>query len=145
MIKKTVILSFVFIVIIHLISCANQFGSAAISKPDEHTHIYEAKEKFVLRAIATVLKEKEIGRNVTIDRQNHRVDSDYVVLDDWRTKTNAQVKQLNWKECEVTLSVTTDKKTSTGWEMRRLLTKKQYDNFFSIIELKIYEEMAKGE
>jgi len=25
------------------------------------------------------------------------------------------------------------------------LTKKEYDNFFNFIELKIYEEMAKGE
>jgi len=55
------------------------------------------------------------------------------------------VKRLNWKECEVTLAVTTEKKTNTGWEMRRLLEKDQYDRFFSVIDLKIYEEMSKGE
>ena len=60
-----------------------------ISKPDEHTHIYEAKEKVILKAIARVLKEKNIGSNVIIDEKNHRVDSDYVVSDDWRTKTTA--------------------------------------------------------
>ena len=146
MIKKNVILSFTLILVINLVSCAHEFGSTkAISKPDEYTHVYEAKEKFVLRAIAVVLKEKEIGSNVIIDRKNHRVDSDYVVADDWRTKTTARVKQINWKECEVTLVVTTEKKTKTGWEMQRLLAKEQYDSFFSVIDLKVYEEMSKVE
>ena len=62
---------------------------------------------------------------------------------DWRTKANAEVKQLNWKECEVILAVTTEKKTEMGWEMRRLLEKEQYDNFFNVIDLKIYEEMSR--
>jgi hypothetical protein len=39
--------------------------------------------------------------------------------------------------------VTTEKKTQTGWEIRRLLGKEQYDSFFSVLELKIYEEMAR--
>jgi hypothetical protein len=43
----------------------------------------------------------------------------------------------------VTLVVTTEKKTDKGWEMRRLLRKEQYDNFFSVIELKVYEEMSR--
>jgi hypothetical protein len=145
MISKTVLLSFAFVLIIYLMSCANPFGSTVISKPDEHTHVYEAKEKVVLKAIAGVLKEKDIGSNVTIDHKNNRVDSDYVVSDDWRTKTTAHVKRLNWKECEVSLTVITEKKTKTGWEMRRLLQKEQYDSFFSVIDLKIYEGMSKGE
>lgn len=114
-----------------------------ISKPDEYTHIYEAKEKIILKAIASVLKEKNIGSNVIIDEKNNRVDSDFVVSDDWRTKTTASVKRLNWKECEVNLLVTTEKKTKKGWELRRLLGKEQYDSFFSMIDLKIYEEMSK--
>jgi hypothetical protein len=145
MFKRTVLLSAVFFFIVHLLSCANHFGSPEITKPDEYKRTYEAKEKYVLKGIAAVLKEKEIGSNITIDRKNHRVDSDYVEVDDWRTKTSAVVRQLNWKECEVTLIVTTEKKTSGGWELRRLLTKKEHDNFFNFIELKIYEEMAKGE
>ncbi len=79
---------------------------------------------------------------MAIDAKNHRVDSDYVVDGDWRTKTSARTKQLNWKECEVRLTVITEKKTDGGWEMRRLLGKSQYENFFSVIELKIYEEMS---
>ncbi len=143
MIKKNVLLLFALILIIHLLSCATEFGMTVISKPDEYTHIYEAKEKIILKAIASVLKEKNIGSNVIIDEKNNRVDSDFVVSDDWRTKTTASVKRLNWKECEVNLLVTTEKKTKKGWELRRLLGKEQYDSFFSMIDLKIYEEMSK--
>ena len=143
MFKENVLWLFAFILVISLMSCATEFGRTVISKPDEHTYIYEAKEKVILKAIASVLKEKNIGSNVTIDEKNHRIDSDYVVSDDWRTKTTARVKRLNWKECEVSLAVTTEKKTNNGWEMRRLLQKEQYDNFFSVIDLKIYEEMSK--
>jgi hypothetical protein len=39
------------------------------------------------------------------------------------------------------LSVITEKKIANGWEMRRLLEKKQYDTFFNAIELQLYQEM----
>lgn len=149
MTKKIVILFFAMMLAVHLSACVQQFGSLGvigsktISEPEEYKHVYEAKEKIVLRAIAGVLEEKKIGKNVFIDFKNHRVDSDYVLSDDWRTKTTAHIRQLNWKECEVTLVVTTEIKTKTGWEMRSLLKKEQYESFFYVIELKIYEEMAK--
>jgi hypothetical protein len=133
------------VIIVNLVSCGAAVGRVVMSKPDEYAHIYEAKETVILKAIACVFKEKNIGANVTIDQKNHRVDSDYVVSGDWRTKANARVRRLNWKECEVTLAVTTEKKTETGWEIRRLLEKEQYYSFFSVIDLKIYEEMSKIE
>jgi len=145
MIHKSFHLSFAFILMISLLSCAHDYGTVAISKPDEYTHVYEAKEKVVLKAIAAVLKEKSIGEKVSIDFKRNRIDSDFVVSDDWRTKTSAQVKRLNWKECEVRLVVTTEKKTEKGWEMRRLLGKDQYDSFFSVIDSQIYQEMSKSE
>jgi hypothetical protein len=135
----------VFVIIVNLVSCGAAIGRVVISKPDEYSHLYEANEKIILKAIAGVFKEKNIGANVTIDQKNHRVDSDYVVSDDWRTKASARVQRLNWKECEVILAVTTEKKTETGWEIRRLLQKEQYDSFFSVIDLRIYEEMSKIE
>jgi len=135
----------VFVIIVNLVSCGAAIGRVVISKPDEYSHLYEANEKIILKAIAGVFKEKNIGSNVTIDRKNHRVDSDYVVSGDWRTKASARVKRLNWKECEVSLAVTTEKKTETGWEIRRLLQKEQYDSFFSVIDLRIYEEMSRIE
>ena len=133
------------VIVLNLVSCSAKMGRVVISKPDGYAHIYEAKEIVILKAIAGVFKEKKIGANVTIDQKNHRVDSDYVVSGDWRTKANARVQRLSWKECEVILAVTTEKKTETGWEIRRLLEKEQYYSFFSVIDLKIYEEMSKIE
>ena len=133
----------VFVIIVNLVSCGAAIGRVVISKPDEYAHVYEAKETVILRAITGVFKEKNIGANVTIDQKNNQVDSDYVVSGDWRTKASAHVKRLNWKECEVILAVTTEKKTETGWEIRRLLQKEQYDSFFSVIDLRIYEEMSR--
>ena len=135
----------VFVIIVNLVSCGAVIGRVVISKPDEYSHLYEANEKIILKAIAGVFKEKNIGANVTIDQKNHRIDSDYVVSGDWRTKASARVQRLNWKECDVVLAVTTEKKTETGWEIRRLLQKEQYDSFFSVIDLKIYEEMSRIE
>jgi hypothetical protein len=133
------------VIILNLVNCDTAIGQFVISKPDEYTHVYEAKETVILRAIAGVFKEKNIGSKVTIDQKNHQVDSDYVFSGDWRIKANARVRQLNWKECEVILAVTTEKKTETGWEIRRLLEKEQYYSFFSVIDLKIYEEMSRIE
>jgi hypothetical protein len=137
---------FIFIgslfLICNIISCANEFGNTVIYQPEEYTYSYEASEKIILKAIAGVFKEKNIGSNVTINQSNFRVDSDYVVSGDWRTKANARVKRLNWKKCEVSLIVTTEKKTETGWEVRRLLQKEQYETIFRVIELRIYEEMS---
>ena len=133
------------VVILNLVSCGAAIGRVVISKPDEYAHVYEAKETVILRAIAGVFKEKNIGSNVTINQKNHQVDSDYVVSGDWRTKASAHVQRLNWKECEVSLAVTTEKKTETGWKIRRLLEKDQYDSFFSVIDLRIYEEMSRIE
>jgi len=135
--------TFIFIICLLLISCTYPFGSPVVTKPDEYTRVYEAKEKFVLRAVARVIKERHAGDHVTIDEQNHQVTYDYVVSGKWRTKTSARVRQINWKECEVVLTVTTEKKKEDGWEMRRLLEKDQYDTFFSEIDVKIYEEMSK--
>jgi hypothetical protein len=132
----------IIIIIVNLLSCAPQFGNVVISKPDEFRHNYEAKEAVILKSIARVFIEKSVGSNVRINHKKFTVDSDYFVQDDWRTKSNARVRRLNWKECEVILSVITEKKTEKGWEMRRLLGKEQYETFFSTIELKIYEEMS---
>jgi hypothetical protein len=133
------------IIIINLLSCSPQYGQVVISQPDEFRRNYEAKETVILKAIALVFLEKRVGRNVEINQDKLTVDSDYFVQDDWRTKSHAQIRRLNWKECEVILAVITEKKTNKGWEMRRLLNKEQYDVFFSTIELKIYEEMSRIE
>jgi len=140
--KLSLLFIFIFSPII-FVSCLGELSGTVITKPDEYVRTYEAKEKIVLRAVASVFKEKHSGANVTIDEKNMLVNSDFIESGGWRTKAIARVKRLNWKESEVNLSVITEKKTEKGWEMRRLLEKEQYDTFFNIIDLRIYEEMSK--
>lgn len=135
----------ILIIIINLISCGPKLGKVAISQPDEYRHIYEANEKIILRATARVFQEKNMGINAKIDRANNSVETDYIIQGDWRTRSVAKVKKLNWKDREVVISVITEKKTETGWEMRRLLQMEQYLNLFDEIELTIYKEMANVE
>ncbi len=134
------ILSIIFINALFLTACKEE--GEVISKPDEYTRVYEANEDVIIRSIAHVFKEKGFG-NAKIDTLKGRVESDPTVQDDWRTKSIASVKKINWKESEVTLSVIMEKKTSKGWEMRRLLEKKHYDNFFDAIDLQVYNEVYK--
>jgi hypothetical protein len=113
-------------------------------KPEQVTRVYEAKEKFALQAIAKVFNEKDLGK-ATVNAEAHEVTSDYVYQGEWRTQGFARTRQINWKETEVTLTVITEKKSSTGWEMRRLLGADQYKKIFKAIETQIYREMYKTE
>ena len=132
-----------FFIVIFLFSCGLITGTAVIDTPDEYRRTYEAKDEIVLRAIARVFQEKQMGRSVTINRKDRTVLTEYLTENDWRTKSFARVKQINWKETEAVISIIAEKKTKTGWQMMRLLKKEQYTNLFSEIELRIYEEMAK--
>jgi hypothetical protein len=145
MLERKYFLITIFLIIIYLASCGAEMGSVVITRPDEYRRTYEAKEIIVLKAIAGVFQDKNLGSNATINKETLTVETDYIIQNDWRTKSIAYVKKLNWKESEVVLVVFTEKKTETGWEMRRLLGKKQYMGIFDAIELRIYEEMAKVE
>ena len=126
---------------ISLWACTEE--GAAIGEPDQAGYVYEAKEKFVLQAIAQIFTENNLGR-ANINADAHEVASDYLVQGDWRTRGLARVRQINWKECEVKLTIITEKKTPTGWEMRRLLGKDQYEKIFKAIEFQIYREIYKA-
>ena len=145
MIRRRLFFLVIILIIINLISCGPKIGQVVISKPDEYRHTFEAKEKFILQAIAGVFRDKNMGINVTINKEKRTVETDFITQDDWRIRSSAYVRKLNWKESEVFLSVIAEKKTEKGWEMRRLLYEEQYNNLFDIIELRIYEEMAKIE
>ncbi|HVO66567.1 MAG TPA: hypothetical protein VMT12_08800 [Syntrophales bacterium] len=134
------ILPVIIIASLSLTSCME--GGQVISRPDEYTRIYEASEDIILKALKQVFREKGFG-NASINPEKKQVESDYLFQNEWRSKATARVKKINWKECEVTLSVNTEKKTSTGWEMRRLLESEQYDKLFTAIELQIYQEQYK--
>jgi len=94
-----------------LTSCFGEIRTAVLSEPDVYSRIYEAKETVILRAIARVFKEKKIGTKVSIDYTDKTVNSDYLESDSWRTKACARISKLNWKECEVMLAITTEKKS----------------------------------
>ena len=125
------------------ISCTPDVEGVKISTPDEYKRTYEAEEKFILKAVASILRE-QVGTNEKIRIKENILETDYIVQGDWRTKFIARVKRLNRFECELTLSVITDHQTEKGWEMRRLLGKKQYDTFFSDINIQIYREIYKN-
>ncbi len=74
-----------------------------------------------------------------------RLETDYVIQGDWRTKAIATVKKISRKEREVTLSVITEQKSSSGWQPKKLLGKEQYEKIFSEIEMQIYREWYKAE
>jgi hypothetical protein len=137
------------LLILILIAVCNMFlwscteEGEPINKPDQLSCVYEANEKFVLLAIAHVFNENNLGK-ATINADAHEVTSDYFVQGEWRTRSFAHVRQVNSKECEVKLTIITEKKTPTGWQMRRLLGKDQYERIFKTIGFQIYREMYKS-
>ena len=126
----------------NMILCSCRENGEPIDKPDEFTHIYKAKEKYILRAIYQTFRDKDLGK-VTIHEDTQEVTTDYIVQGDWRIRSLARIRKVAQDETEVSLSIITEKKTSTGWEMRRLLGKDQYGRFFDAIDTQIYREMSK--
>ena len=118
-------------------------GETVLSKPDEFSHTYEAKSKYILPAIAAEFKERGLGKGVRIDWDRQTVESDFVTKDDIRTRGVARVKKVNLKENEVFLSVITERKKAGSWEQRRFVEKEEYEKIFSKIEVKIYQQMYK--
>ena len=143
--ERIFLLPVILIIVVSLVSCGAEMGQVVISKPDEYRHTYEASERVILNAVARIFKDRKMGSDIRIDREKNEIYSDYVIEGDWRIKSNVKINKLNWKEREVIIAITTEKKTQTGWEMRRLLDKDQYINLFDKIDLAIYEEMSKVE
>ncbi len=125
-----------------LFSC--QHPPDVIPEPDKSKSIFEADEKIILKAIARVLMDRGFG-DAKIEMEKSRLETEYTVQDGWRTKVEASVKKLNRKEREVSLSVLTEEKTSSGWKYQKIIQKEQYEKLFYEIELQIYREMSKAE
>ncbi len=125
-----------------LFSC--QHPPDVIPEPDKSKSIFEADEKIILKAIARVLMDRGFG-DAKIEMEKSRLETEYSVQDGWRTKVEASVKKLNRKEREVSLSVLTEEKTSSGWKYQKIIQKEQYEKLFYEIELQIYREMSKAE
>jgi hypothetical protein len=130
------------IAICNMVLCSCKEDGEPIDKPDAFTQVYQAREKYILRAIYQVIKDRDLGKP-TINEGTHEITSDYVIQGEWRIRTVAHIREISRNEGEVTLSIITEKKTPTGWEMRRLLGKEQYDRVFYTIDTQIYREMYK--
>ena len=115
-----------------------------ILEPDKSIQVFEANEKIILKAISRVLKNRGFGE-AKIEAGENRLETDYVVQEDWRTKAIASVKKVSRKESEVTLSVITEEKSSSGWQPKKVMGKPQYEKIFGEIELQIYREMSNPE
>jgi len=111
-----------------------------LPEPKKVTQIFDVDEKIIVKAISRVLKYRGFG-NARVEADNSRLETDYVVEGDWRTKVVATIEKIGPKKREVTLSVITERKSSGQWQPKELMMKEQYDRLFGEIEMQIYREI----
>ena len=116
----------------------------ALPESDRASQIFDADEKIILKAITRVLKDRGFG-NPRVEVDKSRLETDYVVEGNWRTKVVATVEKISPKKREVTLSVVTEKKSSSQWQPKKIMSKEQYDKLFGEIEMQIYRELYERE
>ena len=104
------------------------------------SQVFDADEKIIVKAITRVLKDHSFG-TPRVEADNSRLETDYVVEGDWRTKVVVTLEKISPKKREVTLSVVTEKKSSSQWQPQKLMGKEQYDKLFGEIEMQIYREL----
>ena len=109
------------------------------------SYIFEADEKIIFRALSQILKDRGFGGS-RIDSENERLETDYLLQGEWRTKAVATVKKIGRREREVTVSIITEQKDSgpSGWKAKKLMGQEQYEAFFRELEMQIYREWDKG-
>lgn len=113
-------------------------------EPEKHSRVFEFNEKYIIRGIANLLKEKGYA-DPKVDVEKGKVETDYILQGNLRFKVETTVKKLDRREREVVLLITTEKKTKEGWKATKMLDKSHYDRFFDELEMQIYREMAKGD
>jgi hypothetical protein len=129
----------------HCISAVDrEHAPDAAPEPEKAIQVFEADEKVVLKAITRVLRDRGFGES-KVEADRGRLETDYMVQADWRTRVIATVKKISRNETEVALAVITEKKSSSGWQPKQLMGREQYDKFFREIEMQIYREWYKGE
>ena len=112
----------------------------ALPESEKVSQIFDGDEKLIVKALTRVLKNRGFG-NPRVEADNSRLETDYVVEGDWRTKVVATIEKIGPKKKEVTLSVVTEKKTSSQWQPKKIMAKEQYDKLFGEIEMQIYREL----
>ena len=83
-----------------LFACALPPKDAISPEVDKSTHVFDASEKIVVRAITQVLKDRGFGqaKEEKVGEDQRRLETEYVPQGDWRTKVEATVKKINPKE-----------------------------------------------
>ena len=132
-----------FFICLFLTACREE-SADGLPAPVKNTRILEFNERILLRAIASTLKERGF-EDPKVDADQGKVETDYFIQENFRTRVEATVKKISRKEGEVTLSVITEQKSSGEWKPMKILGKAQYDKFFEEIEMQAYRELAKGE
>jgi hypothetical protein len=123
-----------------LSACEEESDSSG--PPEKHSRVYEFNEKYIMRGVANLLREKGYA-DPKVDMEKGKVETDYIPAGNTRTKVEVTVKKLDRREREVILVITTEKKVKEGWKVIKILEKPQYDKFFDEIEMQIYRELAK--
>jgi len=127
--------------LVFLLSACEE-GSDSPGPPQKHSRVYEFNEKYILRGVANLLREKGYA-DPKVDTERGKVETDYIPAGNLRTKIEVTVKKLDRREREVILVIITEKKVKEGWKAVKILEKPHYDKFFDEIEMQIYRELAK--
>lgn len=135
-------LFFLPILLVFLLSACEE-ESDSPGTPEKHSRVYTLNEKYIIRGVANLLKEKGYA-DPKVDTEQGTVETDYIPAGNMRTKVEVTVKKLNQREREVILVITTEKKVKEGWKAVKILEKPHYDKFFDEIEMQTYRELAKG-
>jgi hypothetical protein len=112
----------------------------ALPESEKVSQVFDADEKIIVKAITRVLKDRGFG-TARAEADNSRLETDYIVEGDWRTKVVATLEKISPKKREVTLSVITEKKSSSEWQPKKVMMKEQYEKLFGEIEMQIYREL----
>ena len=119
--------------------------SESSEEPEKHSRVYEFNEKYIIRGIANLLKEKGYT-DPKVDYEKGKVETEFITVGNTRTRIETTVKKIGRRENEVTLIITTERVIKKlGWKPVRIMGKEQYDRFFDEIEMQIYRELAKPE
>jgi hypothetical protein len=131
------------ILLVFFLSACNEEEESPEAPPEKHTRVYEFNEKYIIRGIVSLLKEKGYP-DPKVDIENGKVETDFITVGNMRTRVETTVKKIGKKEREVTLIVDTERIIKkTGWKRTKILDKEQYDKFFDEIEMHVYRELAK--
>jgi hypothetical protein len=135
---------FLFFLLLPLLLAACEEEEETGGEPEKHFRVFEFNEKYIIRGIANMLKEKGYT-DPKVDMEKGKVETDFITQGNLRAKVETTVKKLERREREVVLVITTEKKTKEGWKATKMLDKAHYDRFFDEMEMQIYREIGKGD